>query len=278
MREFTTRLQLPHNCFSQCFYDRVMLKREAVSGFEEMRKLSRSNAADRTVSRLSAAAPRGVCDLPAPWDLNTAVCSVGMEDITIVSDEYLMILLGSADRESLVDDLFAEFFRRYHARVAAWCARLVRDPARGMDLAQEVFLRAYRYRHTFRGDARLSTWLYAIARNHCLNALRKLEADPLARVEEFPPHLADAAGDAHAGAENAQAFARMWSIVDETLTAMEKRVMALHYGHELTLDAITRACQLTNPSGAKAYIVNAKRKLKRVLRERQLSAADVCAA
>jgi hypothetical protein len=70
----------------------------------------------------------------------------------------------------------------------------------------------------------------------------------------------------------------MWSIVDETLTTMEKRVMALHYGHELTLDAITRACHLSNASGAKAYIVNAKRKLKRVLRERQLTPADVVAA
>lgn len=215
---------------------------------------------------------------PLPWDLNAAVCRVGSEDISIVSDEDLMIFLGSADRESLVDDLFAELFRRYQARVAAWCGRLVRDPARGVDLAQEVFLRAYRYRHTFRGDSRVSTWLYAIARNHCLNALRKLEVDPLSRVEEFPPHLTDGAGDAHAGAENAQAFAQMWSIVDETLTTMEKRVMALHYGHELTLDAITRACHLSNASGAKAYIVNAKRKLKRVLRERQLTPADVVAA
>jgi hypothetical protein len=38
--------------------------------------------------------------------------------------------------------------------------------------------------------------------------------------------------------------------------------MALHYGDEMTLDAITRLLALTNMSGAKAYIVSARRKLK----------------
>ena len=215
---------------------------------------------------------------PLTWDLETAVCGVGIEQISAITDENLMLLLQSAQDSKLLDELFAELFRRYQTKVATWCGRLVRDPDRGMDLAQEVFLRAYRYRHTFRGHARVSTWLYAITRNHCLNAIRKLEADPLARLEEFPPNLPDVAGDVHADAENAQAFERLWSIINQTLTAMEKRVMALHYGHELTLEAITRACHLSNPSGAKAYIVNAKRKLKRVLEEDRVKPRQACAA
>jgi hypothetical protein len=49
------------------------------------------------------------------------------------------------------------------------------------------------------------------------------------------------------------------------------RVMALHYGHEVPLAAITRQLSLDNPSGAKAYIVNARRKLQAVIRRRGLS-------
>jgi RNA polymerase sigma-70 factor (ECF subfamily) len=147
-----------------------------------------------------------------------------------------------------------------------------------MDLAQEVFLKAYRYRHTFRGDSLISTWLYVIARNHCLNTLRKLEMDPLARIDEFPPNLADGICDIHAGAENSQAFDHLWALMDRTLTAMEKRVLALHYAHELTLETITRTCGLSNPSGAKAYIVNARRKLRRVLREDESRPAQARAA
>jgi RNA polymerase sigma-70 factor (ECF subfamily) len=247
-QKFTTRLQFAYNSFRRRPYDRLM-----------------SNAG-------------AVGSSPLTWDLETAVCGVGIEEISAVTDENLMLLLQSAQASKLVDDLFAELFRRYQTRVATWCGRLVRDPGRGMDLAQEVFLRAYRYRHTFRGDARVSTGLYAITRNHCLNAIRKLEADPLARLEEFPPNLADTMGNVHANAESAQAFEHLWSMINQTLTAMEKRVMALHYGHELTLEAITRACCLSNPSGAKAYIVNAKRKLKRVLEEDRVKSREACAA
>ena len=50
-------------------------------------------------------------------------------------------------------------------------------------------------------------------------------------------------------------------LMDDVLDDTEKRVMTLHYGHDLRLDAITAALGLTNASGAKAYIVSAKRKL-----------------
>lgn len=214
----------------------------------------------------------------ASWDLGTAVCCAGLEDIAGVNDEQLLILLQSAAQQERVDELFGEFYRRFRVRVAAWCSRLVNDSERGLDLSQEVFLRAYRYRHTFRGDARVSTWLYAISRNHCLNAVRRLESDPLGKSEAFPPEFVDAYEDVHAGAERAERFQHMWRIIEQTLTSTEKRVMALHYGHELTLATITRELMLSNPSGAKAYIVNARRKLKRVLQEPRPDAGDERAA
>lgn len=189
-----------------------------------------------------------------------------------------MFYLQSADRGTAADEIFGEIVRRYQARIVSWCSRFVRDGTCGMDLAQEVFLKAYRYRFSFRGDSRLSTWLYAIARNHCLNAMQKRAADPLSRTEGFPPSLADSGPHAHARAERMQAFERLWIVVDQTLTEMEKRVLALHYGHELTLEAITRSCRLSNPSGAKAYIVNAKRKLKVALANRNRASARSCAA
>ena len=51
------------------------------------------------------------------------------------------------------------------------------------------------------------------------------------------------------------------TLMDDVLDETEKRVMTLHYGHDMRLDAITTALGLTNTSGAKAYIVSAKRKL-----------------
>lgn len=192
---------------------------------------------------------------------------------TVVSaettDENLMLMMQSAPLRSTVDTVFSEIFRRYQTRLAMWCSRLSHDPARGADLAQEVFLRAYRYRHTWRGDSRFSTWLYAIARNHCINSVRKLESDPLGNADVFPLGLADGAEDALAEAERAQRFERLRATMNEALTTTEKRVMVLHYGHDFSLAAITRGLMLSNPSGAKAYIVNARRKLKRALNGRR---------
>lgn len=55
-------------------------------------------------------------------------------------------------------------------------------------------------------------------------------------------------------------------LMDRALDHTEKQVMTLHYGHDMRLDAITAALGLTNASGAKAYIVSAKRKLNAAVR------------
>jgi RNA polymerase sigma-70 factor, ECF subfamily len=48
-----------------------------------------------------------------------------------------------------------------------------------------------------------------------------------------------------------------------TLDRTERIVFTLHYGNEMPLDTISRMLGLQNPSGAKAYIVSARRKLAR---------------
>ena len=63
----------------------------------------------------------------------------------------------------------------------------------------------------------------------------------------------------------------MLRLMTRTLDPIEVRVMTLHYGHEVPLATITRQLALDNPSGAKAYIVNARRKLQAVIQRRGLS-------
>ena len=54
---------------------------------------------------------------------------------------------------------------------------------------------------------------------------------------------------------------------------MEARVMALHFGYEVPLAAITQQLALSNPSGAKAYVVNARRKLNSAIKRRAVREA-----
>jgi RNA polymerase sigma-70 factor, ECF subfamily len=64
---------------------------------------------------------------------------------------------------------FAELVRRHQGKVRGLLLRLTANPPLADDLAQEVFLRAYRGLVGFEGRARFSTWLYRIAYNVFLN-------------------------------------------------------------------------------------------------------------
>lgn len=66
---------------------------------------------------------------------------------------------------------FEDLVRAYEHRIFAVAARMLGSRAEAEEVAQEVFLRVHRAVGEFRGDARLSTWLYAIASRLCLNRL-----------------------------------------------------------------------------------------------------------
>jgi RNA polymerase sigma factor (sigma-70 family) len=188
-----------------------------------------------------------------------------------LSDEELMMVLRELP-DAQRGRLFAEVFRRYQTRVTSWCYRLTHNQASAVDLAQEIFFKAYRHMNAFRGDSRLSTWLYAITRNHCLSFIRKRAADPVEAGESVPVGLRDfTAAQPDRDIEAAQLNRRVWQVLNAALDPLEVRVMTLHYGYEMPLSAITQKLGLSNPSGAKAHIVNARRKLSAVIRRRSLT-------
>jgi RNA polymerase sigma-70 factor (ECF subfamily) len=72
--------------------------------------------------------------------------------------------------------------RIHGARVLRLCRALLGNDADAQDAAQEVFLRAFAKLATFDGNSRLSTWLYRLAMNHCLNE-RKARARRARRLD-----------------------------------------------------------------------------------------------
>lgn len=174
------------------------------------------------------------------------------------------------------DEAVEELFRRHHARIARWCYRFTHDRETGLDLAQEIFLRAYRNLDSYRGECRFSTWLYVIARNLCMSALQKRASEPVWSAKAITMDLPDpAAMNIHRDVEMRQSRRKSWQFILDTLDETEAKVMLLHYGEELSLDKVSRMLGLTNKSGAKAYIVSAKRKLNAAIRPqpRKLAAA-----
>ena len=160
-----------------------------------------------------------------------------------------------------------ELFRRHQNRVLLWCLRFTGDRESAADQAQEIFIRVQKGMHTWNGEARFTTWLYTICRNHCRSQWRArgVEAEPL--PDDSSGGLADTTADALDDVldrEQRLALARGW--INQVLDDTEREVFTLHYSEEIPLDSITRLLGLDNASGAKAYIVSARRKLQEAVR------------
>ena len=83
------------------------------------------------------------------------------------SDVQLMLDVKSGD-----DSSFELLLRKYRTPVVNFLYRMVRDTGAAEDLAQEVFLRVYRARSQYQPTAKFTTWMFRIATNLALNALR----------------------------------------------------------------------------------------------------------
>ena len=179
-----------------------------------------------------------------------------------LSDEELIAQFRLAPRADASRRFIDELFRRHQPRVVAWCYRLTGDRTQALDLAQDVFVRAWTSLHTFRADAKFTTWLYVIVRNRWRDELRARQVRPREAPEiDMLDDELSAGNDALASLAARDARVVVRQLMDDVLDDTEKKVMTLHYGHEMRLDAITAALELTNASGAKAYIVSARRKL-----------------
>ena len=179
-----------------------------------------------------------------------------------LGDEELLAQAQRSPEASKQRELLDDLFRRYHSRVALWCFRVTGDRESAADLAQEIFLKVQRGLDSFRGDAKFSTWLYSITRNHCLNYAHYRAARGESATEPLDEIDVPAEDRFDLRLEQNEEMRQMRQLLAETLDETEQRVMTLHYGEEMTLDAITRLLGLLNQSGAKAYVVSARRKLK----------------
>ncbi len=85
-----------------------------------------------------------------------------------LGDEALLLRHEAGDPRA-----FDELFRRYRQPLFHFILRFLRDESASQDAVQDVFLKVLRHPGAFEARSRFSTWLHAIARNLCLDMLRK---------------------------------------------------------------------------------------------------------
>ncbi|MFZ0212153.1 MAG: RNA polymerase sigma factor [Candidatus Acidiferrales bacterium] len=108
------------------------------------------------------------------------------------SDVQLMLDVKAGDEMS-----FELLLHKYRTPLVNFLCRMVKDQAAAEDLAQEVFLRVYRARKEYSPSAKFTTWLFRIATNLALNAIRDgryrqmtISIDTPAEEDETPMEVA----------------------------------------------------------------------------------------
>ena len=95
-------------------------------------------------------------------------------------DPDIQLMLRVRDDDAAA---FAELVGRFQHRLVAVMHHLIGHADEAEDLAQEVFLRVYRNRKKYRPKAKFSTWLFTIANNLALNAIRDRQRRPVLPLE-----------------------------------------------------------------------------------------------
>ncbi|HEY8996944.1 MAG TPA: sigma-70 family RNA polymerase sigma factor [Edaphobacter sp.] len=141
-------------------------------------------------------------------------------DFSQMDDAAIMLELRSGNMAGF--DYLVEKYRR---PIIHFMYRMVHNQAVAEELAQEVFLRVYRSRETYRAEARFSTWLYRIATNlgvnHARDTRRERSASTI-HLDEVDPETGTTpdVADGSIGAENSM-------LRDERMNAIKQHVLAL---------------------------------------------------
>jgi RNA polymerase sigma-70 factor, ECF subfamily len=160
----------------------------------------------------------------------------------------------------------AELLRRYRDRLYAWCFRQLRDHDLALECAQETLIAAHRALPGFAGRAEYSSWLFAIARYRCVSALRARarRPDDDSELDGVP----DPAPDPEAALLAREEHATVLALMNEVLEPDERTALWLRAHEEMPVEEISRLLDVPGPSGARALLQRARRKLRAALAAR----------
>ncbi len=85
------------------------------------------------------------------------------------------------------EDQFEAYYRDLKPGLLRFVNSRVRDQQAALDLVQEIYAKAYRHREKFDPNRSFGSWIYAIARNACIDYLRRRIRDPLSSVAPNAP-------------------------------------------------------------------------------------------
>jgi RNA polymerase sigma-70 factor (ECF subfamily) len=191
------------------------------------------------------------------------------EGLDPTSDAAIMLRVAEGDETS-----FTFLAKKYHRPMIHFLFRMVNNQAIAEELAQEVFLRVYRARGSYRAEARFTTWLYRIATNLAVNYARDTKNERTAQtvyLDQPDPETGmspDLADDEPSAEERLLRDERMAAIRLHVMALPERQRMAvlMHKYQGMDYRQIGEVLKLSE-SATKSLLFRAYQTLREKLKE-----------
>jgi RNA polymerase sigma factor (sigma-70 family) len=165
---------------------------------------------------------------------------------------------------------FETIVDRYQGRLLGFCRQMLGSTEDAEDILQEVFVNAYKAMLRDEREINLRPWLYRIARNRCLNHLRKPTADAQESMDMVPAVEASSTAEK---VHNREEFRQLLSDVKK-LPETQRSALLLREMDALSYEEIALAMETTVPS-VKSLLVRARISLAEASQARLLTCGEV---
>ncbi|MDU8885567.1 sigma-70 family RNA polymerase sigma factor [Yeosuana sp. MJ-SS3] len=195
------------------------------------------------------------------------VASVTQEDalssntkMTTTNEQLLINQIINGDTKS-----FSVLVYHYKDLVYSLTLRMLKNKEEAEEVSQDVFIKIYKSLHKFKGDSKLSTWIYKIVYNSCLDRLKQYKKEYVnVPIDEFTENKVKSLDNA---LDNMIHEDRKQTIQDciNRMSSDDSFLLTLYYFEEHSLDEISKIVGLT-ANNVKVKLFRSRKKLASILR------------
>ncbi|WP_282050683.1 MULTISPECIES: RNA polymerase sigma factor [Maribacter] len=179
-----------------------------------------------------------------------------------INDQPLIDAILAGDTQS-----FNVIVDRYKDLVFTLALRILKHREEAEEASQDTFIKVFRSLNRFKGDSKLSTWIYKVAYFTCLDRLKKQKREQhIVAIDEFTEHQVKTIDNALDMMEKEE---RKVAIQDclQLLPSNDVALLTLFYFEELSLEEIAKIVDLT-ANNVKVKLYRSRKKLASIVRDR----------
>lgn len=182
----------------------------------------------------------------------------------LVEEEHIIARVLEGDTNA-----FGSLVHQYKNLVFTLCVKMLHDKGLAEDVAQESFVKAFQQLSKFNGKSKFSSWLYRIAYNNCVDAIKKEKKHLTATIEEEKIGGIDSYSEGVSAREKAHFIQKALHRLEEE----DRAIMTLYYYQSASVAEIAETLGISE-SNVKIKLHRSRKSLKKVF-ERNKEFLDI---